>query len=313
MKPFYPLDQSPLFRLQSRKKLGELLGLTIPELERLANDGVANYSIFDKETKSGKSRHIEWPQRRLRIIQRSITRLLGRIAPPPYLHSAYRGRSYVTNAQQHQFGLPTAKIDIKSFFPSAQSTRVAKAFRVQFGCSLDVAAVLTKLTTLFGHIPTGGNSSTIISFWAYRPMFEEIYERAQKANVVMTCCVDDMTFTGAAVKPGFMNDIRVIIRRYGLRTHKERYFQAADIKIVTGIAITSGGQRLPNSRRQKLHNSIQAAIVETNLPAKLKLAESALGRATEAEQVEPRFRSEVYLTSQLLSSVRREVRRQHGP
>jgi RNA-directed DNA polymerase len=213
----YSIQQSPLFKLRSRGKLAELLNLTTAEVEVLANAGSANYSFWTTAPKLPKKpRHVEQPRIDLRGVQRRLTRLLARIEPPGYLHSAFRGRSYITNAAVHSPALPTAKIDIRKFFESTDSSRVASAFRTQFLCSVDVAAVLTKLTTIRGHIPTGGNSSTMISFWAYKPMFDEIHALAFSAAVEMSVCVDDMTFTGKGATRRFINSVRIIIRRYGL-------------------------------------------------------------------------------------------------
>ena len=219
----YLITQSPLFKMKSRRKLAELLDVQLSELENLANAGVSNYSFWDDKPKPGKKvRHIEHPHPPLRKIQRSLTRLLGRIEPPSYLHSGYRGRSYITNAAPHQYSQGSAKIDIKNFFPAAANkgaSEIARAFREQFLCSLDVAAVLTKLTTILGHIPTGGNSSTMVElFWAYKlSRNDEIHNMSVAAGVEMTCCVDDMTFTGAKATPGFINDVRLIVRRFGLK------------------------------------------------------------------------------------------------
>jgi hypothetical protein len=308
VKP-YPINQSPLYKLESRRRLAELLDLTRGELETLANGGVRGYSFFDKKPKNGKKkRHVEQPHLPLRKIQRSLTRLLGRMAPPPYLHSAFRKRSYITNAAVHSYSKKSAKIDIKSFFQAADSSRVACAFRDQFNCSGDVAAVLTKLTTILGHIPTGGNSSTMISFWAYKPMFDEIYTLAIGSGIEMTCCVDDMTFTGEKATPGFINLVRLIVRRFGLKTHKEHHFRANSPKVITGIAITSNGQRLPNARRRLLHEAFDEVISESDLKANVKKAESLLGRATEAEQVEPGFRAEVFLATKMLKDAKVALR-----
>src|SRR5580658_6719985 len=112
----YPVNQSPLFKLKSRKRLAELLELGLPELEVLANKGTGNYSFWDTKPLPGKKRrHVEQPHLLLRKIQRSLTRILGRIEPPTYIHSAYRGRSYITNAAPHLYFQQSAKIDIKNF------------------------------------------------------------------------------------------------------------------------------------------------------------------------------------------------------
>ncbi len=297
----YPIHQSPLYRLTTRRKLASLLKITPSELEALARAKIENYKCFYRETKPGKARWIEWPNPPLRKVQKRITALLGRITPPEYLHSGYKGRSYITNAEQHSSSLPSGKIDIKKFFPSAKRERVARSFRDQFQCPLDVAAVLANLTTFQDHVPTGGNSSTMISFWAYRPMFDEIYTRAKEIGAIMTCCVDDMTFTGAEVKPSFINEVAIIIRKNGLKTHKVHFFAAGVPKIVTGVAVTPKGLRLPNKRRLKLHQAFVDVRATADPTEKLKVAKSLLGRATEAQQVESRFGGAVAAATKILS------------
>lgn len=303
----YPLDQSPFYRLASRKKLAAFLGLPLKVIESIANNHDANYSCYPKETKPGKTRFIERPKPDLRPIQKKITKLLGRISYPSYLYSAYKGRSYVLNAAQHPFDEPTGKIDIKKFFPSASSLAVHKIFLDQFQCSPDVSAVLSKLVTFKGHIPTGGNSSTMISFWAYKPMFDEIDSMAKAKGIKMTCIVDDMTFSGKLLTGGFLNDVANVVHRYGLKTHKRHVFKAGKAKIVTGVAITPGGSRLPNTRRLKLHESFSETISETDPQMRLKSARRTLGRASEAEQVEPRFRASVTFARVLLNDAKDSV------
>lgn len=290
----YAIDQSVFYRLQNRKKLAKIVGVDVKGMEAFCKSGAASYECFNKDIPNKKSRWVEWPVPDLRKIQKAITSQLRRITPPAYLHSAFRKRSYVTNANVHfDCSKPTCKIDIEKFFPSADDWRVARAFKEQFQCSPDVAAVLMKLTTMGSHIPTGGNSSTMISFWAYKPMFDEINALAEANGLVMTCCVDDMTFTGNKANKVFINRVRLIIRRYGLSCHKERYFPANSVKIITGVAITPNGPRIPNSHRKKLHEAFGEVEKATTPKEKLRLARSLLGRATAAEQVEPSFRSDV--------------------
>jgi hypothetical protein len=167
MKTRYLLNQSPLYKLHSRRKLADLLGLTIQELNQMTAAQDSLYNRFPKIIeKNGqkKKRDIERPKPKLRQIQKRLVHLLDRIQPPDYLHSGFRGRSYVSNALRHDCKSRVAKIDIKKFFPSAYAGYVYRSFMDIFECSPDVAAVIARLTTAFGHLPTGGNSSTMISF-----------------------------------------------------------------------------------------------------------------------------------------------------
>lgn len=310
MKSRYPLNQSPLFCLRSRKRLAELLGVSIEELEALAKAGPQAYATYTKQIeKNGvpKPRFIERPKPLLRTIQRRLSRLLDRIEPPDYLHSGYRGRSYLTNAHHHLCGSRVAKIDVKKFFPSASGRYVHRCFEDMFRCSPDVSVLLTKLVTFSGHIPTGGNSSTMISFWAYKPMFDEIEALASSCGLRMTCCVDDMTFSGAKATAGFLEKVRRIVARFGLRAHKRHCFEPADPKVVTGVALTANGYRLPNARRKRLHECFSAFGVEADANRKVKIGEELLGRATEASQVEPALTHLVPVAARMLREAKQAV------
>ena len=266
------------------------------------------YNTFAKTIeKDGnkKTRYIEHPKPKLRLIQKRLVCLLDRIQPPDYLHSAFRGRSYITNAMQHECNVRIAKIDIKKFFPSAYAGFVHRSFEDEFKCSPDVAGVITKLTTAFGHIPTGGNSSTIISFFAFKPMFDEINELAKSRGLKMSCCVDDMTFSGESATNGFLNEVHLIVSRYGLKTHKRHCFEANQSKIVTGVALTPQGVRLPNSRRKKLHELFKAFDNEHDPRERVALGTRMLGRATEAAQIEKQFTLVVPIAAKKLTAAKK--------
>src|SRR5258705_185981 len=82
---------------------------------------------------------------------------------PEFLHSAIKGRSYVTNASEHGPNAPTIKVDIRRFYPSIRAAAVFHFFRDHMQCAEDVAGILTKLLTVDGHLPTGSSASPILS------------------------------------------------------------------------------------------------------------------------------------------------------
>lgn len=311
----YPLNQSPFYKLQSRKKLADLLRVTVQYLDQMA---VAQDSLYTKFPKTierdGKTkvRDIEYPKAKLRVIQKRLVGLLDRIQPPDYLHSGFRGRSYITNALSHDGNARVAKIDIKKFFPTAYAGFVHRTFEDTFKCSPDVAGVITKLTTAFGHIPTGGNSSTMISFWGFKAMFDEIHALAQSRGLIMSCCVDDMTFSGQAATDGFLNEVHKIVSRYGLKTHKRHCFEPGQNKIITGVTQTPKGIRLPNSRRKKLHEVFMAFDKEDDLQKKVGLGAQMLGRATEAAQIEKQFGQVVPIAAKKFKDAKQLLNRKPG-
>jgi hypothetical protein len=283
----------------------------VDELEILAETVEEQYCKFPKLIERNgkvKKRFIERPKLKLRRIQQRLVGLLGRIQPPDYLHSGFRGRSYISNALRHDCNSCAVKIDIKSFFPSAYAGYVFRCFCDTFKCSPDVAALIMKMTTVSGHLPTGGNSSTMFSFLAFKPMFDEIYALSKNHNLTMSCCVDDMTFSGESATSGFLNKVQLIVKRFGLRTHKRHSFEAGQPKIVTGVALTPRGVRLPNSRRRRLHEAMAAFERETNPQLKVKLGQQALGRVTEAAQVEKKFEALIPLMTKKLNVAKQSAR-----
>ncbi|HEY5909798.1 MAG TPA: reverse transcriptase family protein [Verrucomicrobiae bacterium] len=263
---------------------------------------MANYQCFERD-----ERWIEWPRRRLQAIQRRLVRLLDRIEPPAYMHSGFRGRSYVTNAREHEWGIRLAKIDVRKFFPSTSARYVFRCFLATFECSDDVAAVLTKLTTISGHLPTGGSTSTILSFYAYKRMFDELADLSASRGVVMSCLVDDMTFSGEAATSRFLYEVRLIAGQYGLKVHKRHCFEPGQVKVVTGVALTPQGVRLPNQRRKNLQDATSAFAAEQDPWLKVKKGEQLLGRVTEAAQIEPRFRPYISVVARQLKEARRAL------
>lgn len=304
----YPLNQSPLYRLRNRKKLAEFLGIDRSELEDLAN--APKYSFFDRKRPGKDPRPIQNPAKPLKKAQAKVATLLGRVQAPAYLHSGYKGTSYISNASQHlDMSVSTFKIDVKKFFANADARRVETLFLRRFECSPDVAAILCKLNTIHKHLPTGGSSSTMMSYWAYADMFDEINELVSSRGVKMTLCVDDMTFSGAEATKSLRFEVEKIIKRHGLGPHKRHHTKPGDAKIITGVAVTGKGIRLPNKRRKLLHEAHQDLDAETSLPLKFKKAQELMGRATEASQIEPRFGADVVRAAAKLKEVTEAVKK----
>jgi hypothetical protein len=217
-----------------------------------------------------------------------LVSLITRIEIPDYVHSGIKGRSYVTNARCHKVDVALAKIDLRSFFNSASSLYVYRCFKNTFQCSSDVSSILCKLSTIEGHLPTGSPTSVIMSYYAYQGMFDEIYSLALKQELTMSLCVDDMTFSGDEAGSEFLYLVRTICKKYGLKVHKRHCFTSNQNKIVTGVALTRQGTRLPNKRRKRVFESIRAFTSTGSTAIKLQLASGLMGRLAEASQLEPK-------------------------
>jgi len=114
--------------------------------------------------RSGGSRLIEIPKKRLRLIQRKILRgILDLVPPHPAAHGFRRGRSCVTHAALHTGRQVVLRMDLKDFFPSIPASRIQAMFAV-LGFSSGVAGVLARLCV--NRTPTGAvrTSPAALSF-----------------------------------------------------------------------------------------------------------------------------------------------------
>src|ERR1700704_2363281 len=120
--------------------------LTVDELSFFARDA-GNYRLFSIVNEKGKARPIQWPKRRLQAAHARVHKLLSRVEVPKYLHSAVRGKSYVSNAAAHDPKMPTIKIDVKKFFPSVSRAVIFSFFAGPLKCRRDVAGLLADILT----------------------------------------------------------------------------------------------------------------------------------------------------------------------
>lgn len=275
-----------LFAIASPADLARRLSTSTEKLEQLANSG-DNYKLW---TTAG-GREVEEPQRHLQAIHSRVHRYLSRVEVPDYLHSPVKGRSYVTNAAAHAVGGPSVKIDIRKFFQSVPRVAVYRFFKEDMNCAGDAAAILAKLLTFNGHLPTGSSSSPIIAYYAFRRMFGEISDLARRQNLTMTCYVDDITITGSLDLGATVRDLQKIISAYGLRSHKIKMFPAGRPKIVTGVIVDERQIKLPNKRHKAIAEGFDQLSSSTTPAEELKILNRLLSRLHEAGMIEPAFKA----------------------
>lgn len=281
----YPLDQSPFFKLSTRKKLAELLFVSQAGLKRLANCG-GEYRCWDEAKKSGGTRRIEAPPEALKIVQRRISDLLQRITPPDYLMAPVKRRSYVHNAAVHVGAKAFRLLDVEDFFPSCTDKRVFWFFHKKMQCAPDVAAVLTKLANLNGHLPQGSPCSPILAYFAYCDMWDAINAIVQRSGCRLSIYADDITISGDVVNESDVWEIKQTLHRGGHRysRKKERsiFNRPADI---TGVIVKGDELLLPNRQHQRLtevRRERQAAIGQKERQV---LDRRVRGRVAQAHQI----------------------------
>lgn len=280
-----------LYAVSSKPELARRLStekypVTVDDLERLAGDA-GNFKVFPKKNRKGKVREVQEPIRELQRLHERVHKLLSRVEVPTYLHSAVRGKSYLTNAEVHSLTAPTVKIDIKSFFKSVPRSAVKTFFRDSLQCRGDVCGLMADLLTFNGHLPTGSSSSPIISYYAFKDMFDAIHQMAVDHGLTMSCYVDDMTFSGMNATSAFLYQVHGLIARHGLKSHKMHVFAENEPRVVTGVCLTASGPKVPN----KLQLDIKIGfddLAAGNGDVK-KIGARLVGQLEAARLIDPKF------------------------
>ena len=286
----YPLDQCPLYKLSSRRKLATLLNFDLFRLESLASQPM-NFRIFEID-QGGKRRTVEVPKAALEKVHRRLFTFLERLDKPSYLHSGRKGYSYISNAKAHVGIIPVVKLDLKKFYPSVDAARVYRFLTQVLHCSEDVGAVLTKLCTVNGHLPTGSCLSQLLAFFSAKPMFDDLDAHAHAHNVIGTCYVDDLTWSGTNATPAFLWRAKQIVHRHGFRYHKDKCYQANQPKIVTGVQLVRGGMSVQQGRELAIWRSIND-LSGMDEKARLEAFGSLIGKAVASSQIDIRFLQKV--------------------
>jgi hypothetical protein len=290
-----PIAECWLYAVASPADLARRLStpkhqVTAADFSLRAKDA-GNFRLFPITGANGKARQIQEPKRQLQWIHGRIHSLLSRVKAPDYLHSAVRGRSYISNAAAHDPSMPAIKIDVKKFFPSVTRAAIFNFFEGPLKCRRDVAGLLADVLTFDAHLPTGSAASPIIAFYAFKPMFDEISQLAATYGITMSCYVDDMTLSGPRATKGTLFEIHKIISRHGLKSHKAHVFCASQPKVITGVCNTPTGPRVPNKLHLKIKMGFESLSTATTTDDKEKALRPLLGRLEAAGQIEPQFRA----------------------
>lgn len=246
----YAREISPLYAMNSRKRLAELLFISLKEMNRLCS-GDALYRTFPIKKKDKSVRIVDEPLRELKVVQKRIANLLGRIKAPDFLYCPVESRSHIDNAAQHRGSRVVHSLDVKKYFPNTKSRRVWTFFHREMRCSTDAAAVLTQLACLNEHLPTGSPLSPIMAYYAHVDIWEKVAQLARANGCVLTIYVDDMTISGERVPQKLIWAIKRVIHGGGLRYHKEKRAVARAVE-VTGAVLRDGEILVANRHRDKL-------------------------------------------------------------
>jgi retron-type reverse transcriptase len=281
----YPLERSPLYQLQSKKKLAKLLYISVAELLRLSSKDNL-YKEVDI-IQGSKPRRIEKPVHDLKRLQKRIATLLQRIKLPSYIYAIRRGASYITNAQQHISSSTVRTLDIERYFVSTLQKQVYYFFHTNMKCSPDVAHILTKISIFKNYLPTGSPLSPILSFYTHMGIWDEIYNLVSFDNCILTIYIDDLTISGDTVSNKLIWKIKQKLHSAGLRSNskKEKHYKMS--REVTGVIISRDGiLKAPNRQHLKIHKLRNLLRASKSEDVNIKLRQQLYGLEAQLQQIQ---------------------------
>lgn len=297
----YPLKDSPFYKLTTKKKLAELLQTSPHAMKETLKDQKLyvrkwkhkkNHDDWIKYEPQGELadiyRPIDIPAPRLRVLQSRIALLLSRIAPPYFLFSPVKGRSYVDNAAIHRNSKAFWMLDIANYFPSCTANNVAWFFGKVMQCSEDVTALLVRLTTLNGSLPQGSPCSPILAYFANMNMWNDIEGIVKRYQCIISVYADDITLSFRKYVPKRMiYEIKKRIILQGLKLKDNKEASVVDNPAaITGVIVRNGKTFLPNRQHKLLAELRCTYATEKNVNNRNKLKRKLAGRVAQKKQIE---------------------------
>jgi RNA-directed DNA polymerase len=244
----YPLERSPFARKPTQREVAALLGETRDNLRFLATH--KEHFVVRRQAVIGKHkkvRDLRYPVSRLRAAHERLKFHLNKIKQPSYLFSPRKNRGQRDNAARHLDQRQYLTLDIKQFYPSTTATMVRRWFRDELGMYDDVAGLLTRISTIDDIVSFGSPLTPVLCTLVHRRMFDEIADACETRDLTYSVWVDDLTISGDFAAGDFVSELRNIIRKYGLKSHKIQFRTGNRPVYVTGIGIDGDRVIAPNS------------------------------------------------------------------
>lgn len=249
----YELDRSPLAQNPTQRDVAALVGETRDDLRRLVN--YKEQFIIRREVKIGKkqkTRDLRYPVSRLRSVHERLKFHLNKIKQPSYLFCPRKNRGQRDNAALHLDQDQYLTLDLKQFYPSTTEEMLNRWLKSELGMYRDVARLFTNLCTIDGRVSLGSPLTPVLCTLIHRAMFDEIANLCEQHELRYSVWVDDLTISGKFVPGKVVAQIREIVRRAGLKSHKIQHYTGNKPVFITGIGVVGAKLVAPNSLNLKI-------------------------------------------------------------
>ena len=231
------------------------IGVSPRLLTSFTHKAVNHYRFFSIGKKGGGEREIASPRFFLKTIQYWIkSYVLCHLKTHESCHAYLRGRSIISNAEDHVGKKFVANVDIENYFGSINRNHVFRLLRKN-GIGEKLSNTVADIVTLDGVLPQGAPTSPDISNAFLLEVDDKLTKLSEGYNLKYTRYADDMTISGNS-----RGDIQSVIRRcsillaeYGLKLKAEKTRIASDktSQRVTGLLVNEKIQP-PKEFRKKV-------------------------------------------------------------
>jgi RNA-directed DNA polymerase len=249
---------------------------------RFLSANAANCYVCRQLNIKGKDRDITEPFEELKLVQRAIREhLLLPIPLSSIVYSDRRGYSAPKNAAQHRNQPSLASVDIRNCYPSMTNAMVFRVFRKSVKVSDHLAGMLTRLTTLKGHLPQGTPTSGALANLILAPVDCVLEQIAASLGLIVTRYVDNIDFSGIRSREAILPTIAAL-QAAGFAVRRDKVLNAGYRRphVVTGHLVDGRIVRLPLAKRANVGAAVHELVgrSEQGLPISPKSLNRLRGR-----------------------------------
>jgi retron-type reverse transcriptase len=228
------------------------------------------YKIYTIPKKTGGSRNITQPNKKLKGLQAWILRnILDKLSVSDFCKGFEKGTSISDNAIPHIGANVILTVDLRDFFPSIRKKYIYNIFN-SIGYNRNISAILTNICTYDNGLPQGSPCSPKLANLASWQLDNRIQGYVGKRGIAYTRYADDLSFSGyhpnkvSKILPTIKNIIKD--EKFEINDSKTRIAGATRAKKVTGLIVN---ERTFGVGRKK-YKVIRSKIYHLTMPENQK-------------------------------------------
>lgn len=177
--------------------------------------------------------------------------------PHPQTYGYIGGRNIRGNAQNHCGHAHLISVDLKDFFPSIKTPRIA-AFLKSINIESSVADLLSRFVTIDRSLPLGLPTSPTIANAICLSLDCDLEALARKFDATYSRYADDISFSGENTMPS-QEEIAICVNRhgFGIAESKTRISKLGQAHYVTGLSVSDPAQpHVPRKKKRRLRQEL---------------------------------------------------------